>query len=95
MGQYTARSKIRTEFEEKEYRQIDDYCKSKILWSASAWDIDSQKLLRKFDLKFNKVASPMMGNFPLLKEISSEKIKTFISTGMCKLEEIDEVVDLL
>ena len=42
MGQYTARSKIRTEFEEKEYRQIDDYCKSKILWSASAWDIDSQ-----------------------------------------------------
>ena len=30
----------------------------------------------------------------MLKEISSEKIKTFISTGMCKLEEIDEVVDL-
>lgn len=87
--------KLGLEFEEKDYRQIDDYCKSKkILWSASAWDIDSQKFLRKFDLKFNKVASPMMGNFPLLKEISSEKIKTFISTGMCKLEEIDEVVEL-
>ena len=83
------------EFGEKEYGILDKYCKSKnILWSASAWDIDSQKFLRKFNLSFNKVASPMMGNFPLLKEIASEKKKTFISTGMCELKEIDEVVDL-
>ena len=33
----------------------------------------------------------MMGNFPLLKEIASEKKKTFISTGMCDLKEIDKV----
>ena len=36
----------------------------------------------------------MMGNFPLLKEIASEKKKTFISTGMCDLEDIDKVVDV-
>ncbi len=83
------------EFGENEYKIIDSYCKSKnILWSASAWDIESQKFLRRFNLKFNKVASPMMGNFPLLKEIASEKKKTFISTGMCELNEIDEVVNL-
>ena len=83
------------EFGQKEYEIIDEYCKSKnILWSASAWDVDSQKFLRQFNLKFNKVASPMMGNFPLLMEIASEKKKTFISTGMCELNEIDEVVDL-
>ncbi len=83
------------EFGQKEYEIIDEYCKSKnILWSASAWDVDSQKFLRQFNLKFNKVASPMMGNFPLLKEIALEKKKTFISTGMCELNEIDEVVDL-
>ena len=83
------------EFEEKEYVEIDKYCKLKnILWSASAWDIDSQKFLRKFNLNFNKVASPMMGNFPLLKEIALERKKTFISTGMCELKEIDEVVEL-
>ena len=83
------------EFGEKEYEILDKYCKSKkILWSASAWDIDSQKFLRKFNLTFNKVASPMMGNFPLLKEIASEKKKTFISTGMCELNEIDEVVEI-
>ena len=83
------------EFGEKEYEEIDKYCKLKnILWSASAWDIESQNFLRKFNLKFNKVASPMMGNFPLLKEIASERKKTFISTGMCELKEIDEVVEL-
>ena len=83
------------EFEFQEYQEIDEYCKKKnILWSASAWDIDSQKFLNQFNFKFNKVASPMMGNFPLLKEIASEKKKTFISTGMCDLEDIDKVVDV-
>ena len=32
--------------------------------------------------------------FPLLKEIASEKRKTFISTGMCELKEIDDVVEI-
>ena len=83
------------EFDEKNYDEINDYCKQKkIEWSASAWDIDAQIFLRKYNLKFNKVASPMMGNFPLLKTIASEKRKTFISTGMCNLKEIDSVVEI-
>ena len=36
----------------------------------------------------------MMGNIPLLKEIASERKKTFISTGMSNLNEIDEVVEI-
>ena len=87
--------KLGLEFNEKEYKLIDDYCsKKKIQWFASAWDINSQKFLRKFDLKYNKVASAMLGNFPLLREIASEKKYTFISTGMSTLEEIDKVVKL-
>tara|TARA_B100001248_G_C27387674_1_gene460562 strand:+ start:501 stop:1337 length:837 start_codon:yes stop_codon:yes gene_type:complete len=87
--------KLGLEFNEKEYQLIDDYCsKKKIQWFASAWDINSQKFLRKFDLKYNKVASAMLGNFPLLREIASEKKYTFISTGMSTLEEIDKVVKL-
>ncbi len=87
--------KMGLEFNEKEYNEIDKYCKGLgILWSASAWDTDSQKFLRKYDLKFNKLASPMLGNFPLIREISSENKKTFISTGMSTLDEIDRVVDI-
>ena len=83
------------EFGKKEYDEIDKYCKEKnILWSASAWDTNSQTFLSKYDLKFNKIASPMLGNFPLIRQISEENKKTFISTGMSTLEEIDAVVNI-
>ena len=36
----------------------------------------------------------MLGHKPLVKKIASEKKKTFISTGMATLEEIDEVIDI-
>lgn len=87
--------KMGLEFGPEEYQEIDRYCREVgIAWSASAWDIDSQYFLRDFDVAFNKVASPMLANEPLLSEIASEGKKTFISTGMAKLEEIDDVVEL-
>ena len=83
------------EFSLSEYKEIDSYCKGKrIQWSASAWDIDSQIFLQQFDCTFNKVASPMLGHMPLLKLIAAEGKKTFISTGMSTLEEIDDVVKI-
>lgn len=83
------------EFNEKDYDEIDKYCKAKgIDWFASAWDIDSQKFLQKYDLKYNKVASAMLGNCEILAEIASEGKYTFISTGMSRYEEIDEVIKI-
>ncbi len=83
------------EFSESQYREIDAYCKAKnIQWSASAWDIEAQKFLQQFDCSFNKVASAMLGHIPLLKLIAAEKKRTFISTGMSTLEELDNVVSI-
>jgi N-acetylneuraminate synthase len=83
------------EFSAEQYREIDAHCKKLgIAWFASAWDVDSQIFLRQFNCGYNKVASAMLGNWPLLREVASEKKKTFISTGMSTLEEIDAVVDL-
>ena len=83
------------EFSASQYEEIDSYCREKrIQWSASAWDIDAQIFLQQFNCLFNKVASPMLGHVPLLKLIASEKKRTFISTGMSTLEEIDEVVKI-
>ena len=82
------------ELSESDYNEIDIYCKQKgIEWFASAWDINSQIFLRKFSLKYNKVASAMLTVQPLIKEIANEKKYTFISTGMSTLEEVDWVVD--
>ena len=77
------------------YRSIDKYCKKKkIYWFFSAWDIESQKNMRRFNCRFNKVSSAMLTNTSLLKEIAKEKKKTFISTGMAKLKDIDKAVKI-
>ena len=81
------------EFSLQDYQEIDHYCKELgIAWAASAWDVDAQYFLRQFNLPFNKVASAMLGNKPLLSAIAEERRKTFISTGMSTLEEIDQVI---
>lgn len=83
------------EFSEREYREIDEYCKQRgVQWTASAWDVDAQVFLQQFNCSFNKVASPMLGHIPLLELIASEGKKTYISTGMSSLEELDEVVEI-
>ncbi|MBF0195860.1 MAG: N-acetylneuraminate synthase family protein [Magnetococcales bacterium] len=81
------------EFSEKEYQEIDSYCRKKdIAWFASAWDLDSQKFLRQFDCKYNKVASAMLVYEPLLRMIAEEKKHTFISTGMSDITDLDRAV---
>ena len=83
------------EFNLKEYKEIDNYCKSKkIDWFASAWDLESQNFLKQFNCKFNKVASAMITYKDLLKEIASEGKHTFISTGMSTIEDIDNAVEI-
>ena len=87
--------KLGLEFSAEEYQEIENYCKSKgIDWFASAWDINSQKFLRQFNSKYNKVASAMIVHTELLKEISSEGKHTFISTGMTTYDDIQTAVDI-
>jgi N-acetylneuraminate synthase len=83
------------ELELEDYQEIDRYCKQQnIAWFASAWDLESQKFLRQFDCKYNKVASAMIVYKDLLREIASEKKHTFISTGMSMTTDIDLAVDI-
>lgn len=83
------------EFGKKEYDEIDRYCREQgIGWFASAWDIDAQKFLRQYNLKYNKVASAMLTNMDLLHEVAKEGKYTFVSTGMSTFEEIDRAVEI-
>ena len=83
------------EFTAQDYKEIDKYCKEKaVQWTASAWDLDAQVFLQQFNCTFNKVASPMLGHIPLLKLIASEGKKTYVSTGMSTLDELDAVVKI-
>lgn len=83
------------EFSEEEYDEIDKYCKSKgIEWFASAWDKDSQIFLRKYNLKYNKIASAMLVKDDILEAVASEGRYTFIATGMSTMDEIDHAVEI-
>ncbi len=83
------------EFEKNEYDVIDQYCKEKgIEWFASAWDIEAQKFLQHYKLKYNKIASAMLTNIELLMEVAKEKKYTFISTGMSTFDEIATAVNI-
>lgn len=94
-GNTTRDQKLGLEFDENDYDKIDSYCKSKnIDWFASAWDLDSQKFLSKYNSKYNKIASALLTNTDLLKMVAQEKKHCFISTGMSTLDEIDAAVKI-
>ncbi len=94
-GTTNREQKLGLEFGEKEYDEIDRYCKEKgIAWFASAWDIDSQVFLEKYDLKYNKIASAMLTKKEILERVAKAGKYTFISTGMSTLEEIDGAVEI-
>ncbi len=94
-GKTQRKQKEGLEFTKKDYDIIDDYCKKlNIGWFASAWDIESQKFLRQYELEYNKVASAMITDRSLLEFIAEERKHTFISTGMSSIEQIDNAVKI-
>ena len=83
------------EFGIKEYKIIDEFCKKiGIHWFASAWDIESQKFLKKFKLKYNKIASAMIIDKNFLNFVAKQRKYTFISTGMSNMNIISEAVKI-
>ena len=87
--------KKKIEFGHKEFKEISNYCKkTKIDWFYSPWDINSLKFMKRYKVKYNKVASAMITNIDLLKLIAKEKKTTFISTGMSKMNDINKAVEI-
>lgn len=68
--------------------------KKKIEWFASAWDLNSLNFLKKYNLKFNKIASAMIVDEIFLSEVAKERKHTFISTGMSSIKDISKAVEI-
>ena len=87
--------RLHREFSDNEFKKIDVYCKKKkIPWFVSCWDVESQKQMRKFKTKYNKIASAMLVHDKLLETVAQEKKHTFISTGMSTLNDIEKAVKI-
>ena len=84
------------EFGEKEYTEIDQYCKQKgIMWFASPWDEGSVDFLAKFNIPCYKIASASLTDDSLLKHIRSKGKPVILSTGMSTVEQIRHAVEVL
>lgn len=87
--------KKKLEFNKKEFDEIDSFCrKINIIWFASPWDIESNNFLNSYNLKYNKIASPMLTNLKLLEAVAKQKRFTLISTGMSKMKDVETAVKI-
>jgi len=84
------------EFGQKEYEEIDRYCKEKkITWFASGWDEASIDFLEQFKIPCFKIASALLTDDNLLWHIRSKGTPIILSTGMSTLEQIDHAIRIL
>lgn len=83
------------EFGYKEYVELDNYCKGKILWFASPWDVNSVDFLQKFDVPFMKVPSARATDSQLLGKIASTGIPIILSTGGCDCNMVDRAIAMV
>lgn len=92
-GTTNGEQKRALEFSISQYDEIDAYCRGKgVDWFTSSWDVASQRLMRKYDFRYNKVASAMLTDMAFLEEVAGEGRHTFLSTGMAAFEAVDRAV---
>ncbi len=87
--------KRQIEFGQKDYEEIDQYCKEKgITWFASCWDEPSVDFIEQFDPAAYKIASASLTDDALLKHTNMMGHPVILSTGMSTMEEIHHAVSL-
>ena len=84
------------EFGEKEYREIDVYCKEKgIAWFASCWDEASVDFMKQFNPPCYKIASACITDDNLLCHHRKQGKPLILSTGMSDINIIKHAVEIL
>lgn len=84
------------EFSREQYDQIDQICDDLgIEWFASPWDVESVQFLAKFHIPYLKIASAVATNKQVLKACCQTGIPLIVSTGMCDLPLIGDIVDYI
>ncbi len=83
----------KVEFGEKQYREIEAYCKQKGMdWFVSVWDEPSVDFMEKFDTPCYKVPSASLTDHSLLKQLKNTGKPIVLSTGMSTMEQIKAAV---
>ena len=86
----------KTELTFNQFKILKKYCEKKnIIFMSSAFDEKSLRFLASLKLRYYKIPSGEINNYPDLKIISKLNKKVLISTGMSTINEIDKTLFLL
>lgn len=79
-----------------DFKELKGYCKQKgIGFLSTPFDFASIEFLKGMDMDFWKVPSGEMTNLPYLKRLAETGKPMVLSTGMCTLREVSDVVGIL
>lgn len=86
----------RLELTQEEYIDLKHYCDAKgIQFLSTPFDEESVDFLNGLGLPVMKIPSGEITNLPLLVKIAHTGKKIFMSTGMCKMEEVEAAIGVL
>jgi len=80
----------------EQFKQLKKYCKKKkINFLSTAFDLKSISFLNKLNMKYVKIPSGEITNYPYLLKIGKLKKKVILSTGMANMKEIGDALKIL
>lgn len=86
----------RLELTPEQHIELQDYCREKkIGFLSTAFDLDSIDFLAHLKLDLWKIPSGEITNYPYLKRIAQHRQPIILSTGMCEMENIGDVIKVL
>jgi len=78
------------------HKELIEYCTTKnIMFLSTPFDHDSIELLNNLALEIFKIPSGEITNLPYLRHIGKLNKKVILSTGMARLGEIEDALDIL
>lgn len=84
------------ELKKEEYVKLSEYAKElNIHFLSTPFDIESLEFLKTLDMPYYKIPSGEITNLPYLQAIGKLGKKVILSTGMSKLGEVEDAIQVL
>lgn len=84
------------ELAQQDFSSLKDYCdETGIKFMSTPFDLESIDFLSGLKMDYMKIPSGEITNLPYLRKIAQKKIPVIMSTGMCRLGEIEDALDVL
>ena len=84
------------ELSDKDFVMLKEYCDTMdVRFMSTPFDLDSIDFLSGLDMDYMKVPSGEITNLPYLRKIATKGIPVIMSTGMCRMGEIEDALDIL